>query len=114
MSIRHHPLVAATLATFPGAEITDMRDVPPDRGTAWQSPRPGPKLFSLADVRATLTAEADRIRTVQDRLVREGDRNGPDAGQMLAADHFDAAATLIDKCKADPVIMDRLKKGPAP
>lgn len=114
MSLRHDPLVAAALARFPGAEIVDVRPVPPQDGEPYQEPGPGPKLFSLGDVRTTLTTEADRIRAVQERLVREGDRVAPHAGRMLAADHFDAAATLIDRCKADPVIMDRLKKGPAP
>lgn len=114
MSVRSHPLVAAVLAQFPGADVIDVKVTPEAEADAvYLAPQPGERRqHSLGDIRATLVNEADRIRAAQFALVELKDREAVHAGEMLRAEHFDCAAQLIDRCKASPEIMERLKKGP--
>lgn len=57
--------------------------------------------------------EARRIEDTQHALCASGDRTAPCAEQVAAAADFDAIARLMDKIRADSVIMERLTKGRA-
>lgn len=110
MSVRDIPLVKAIVAQFGGGDVVDLRlPLPADNGTPAAAGER--RSYSLGDLQKTLRDESYRITATQEALVRMGDREEPHAGEMLRAAHFEASAALIDKCKADPTIMDHLKRG---
>jgi hypothetical protein len=111
-ALRARPLVQATLARWPGAEIVDVRKTPPLVTPASEDAAPT-KSYSLSALATLARAEACRIEDTQMALVATGDRATPCAEQLARRDAFNAIATLIDRVRGDGVIMDRLRRGGA-
>lgn len=108
--------VATVLARFPGAQIVDVRPPaihPPAHSgsTTWGDMIEAQRSAALED-----RAEADRLRETQAQLVEAGALLEPDAGKLQAAASlearascFDAIERLVNRCRDDGVILERLR-----
>lgn len=99
-------LLDKVMAAWPGARVVDVR-VPPAaiEGATYAGPRAN---YSLGDLAQLARDEACRIDTVTDVLASEG--LAPDAGQLAKRDQFEALARLCERVRADPAIIERLKR----
>jgi hypothetical protein len=64
----------------------------------------------LSEMRTFALIEAERIRVMQDALVRHGIAKERDGGQLHNAEICEGIARLIDVIQLDPGLLDRLKK----
>lgn len=101
------PAVAAVLARFPGAQLTDVRVN--NRKASAATMAKARASYSLAALADTAEAEAFRIDNVQQALVASGDRDEPHPDEMERACRFEAMARLFRRIAADQVILDRLR-----
>jgi hypothetical protein len=67
---------------------------------------------TLREMREAADAEAWRIKTTQEMLVRVGDRKAPDPQQMEKSEAFFGIVRLIDRIVNDDVILERLHATP--
>ena len=65
---------------------------------------------TLFRMRDAAMAEASRIESVQDMLVREGARRSADEDQMRRRDDFDGIVRLIDLILGDRELQERLRQ----
>lgn len=72
------------------------------------------RTFSLAVLAEHAREEAHRIRTTQDALVANQDREAPDPEKLEAADKFECIGAVLDRARANPRIVELLKQMPKP
>lgn len=70
-----------------------------------------PASFSLSALIEAARSEASRIEAAQAALVASGDREEPSPAQMERCWMFEAMASILERCKANSVIVGELKKG---
>lgn len=68
---------------------------------------------TFSDMERFALNEAARIDVIQKELIRVGDRTAPDPGQLRNKEICEGILRLIDACKSDPIIAERLKAAAA-
>ncbi|MFN3656808.1 MAG: hypothetical protein ACK4UO_06110 [Pseudolabrys sp.] len=101
------PVLAAVLAAFPGAEVTDVRVQPADSADDGGKAAGG---YSLAALAKVARDEAVRILETQQALVIVCARTTRHAGELERSRQFEALARLAERCAGDGVIMAQLRK----
>lgn len=64
---------------------------------------------TFSDMERFALNEAARIDVTQAAMIQNGDRAGPHPDKMRDKEICEAIVRLIDACRADPIIMERLK-----
>jgi hypothetical protein len=64
---------------------------------------------TFSDMERFALNEASRIEITQAELIRVGDRTHPHPDKLRDKAICEAIVRLIDTCRADPIIMERLK-----